>query len=329
MDDDIRYTGRKRRKQLFDNDSHLQLTPGNLLPFENIAKFASQWYSSGILGVALSNFFKKSLYRKAPPTLVRVTSIERVSPGLVAITFSGEGIQLFPEVCPAAHVKLFFPRDGQVEPVLPTLGPKGPVWPNSAAKPIVRTFSLRHCQPSRGEITVEFALHNCNGYASSFAKQAKVGDRLGVSYPGGPDPMLPVAEAYCFVGDMSAMPAIASLLEALPTDAIGSVHISLETPDNVRNLPRPSSVSLQYHFEDLGVVQKIVSAVEIDPLFRKTIESTYYWVAGEHHIVLSIRDFLKHKLQVGKGQIYALPYWKHNADEESYHDERDALMHNS
>ena len=89
------------------------------------------------------------------------------------------------------------PLAGQTQPDLPTLTENGPRWAADAVRPIVRTYSIRAVRPEQAEVDIEFAIHDHRGPAVDFARRAKAGDKIGISNPGGPKPMLPAADFYC------------------------------------------------------------------------------------------------------------------------------------
>lgn len=271
----------------------------------------------------MSHYFRKSLYRASPPCLLQVKRAVQISPGLLRITMTGDGLDSFPAFCPAAHVKLFLPRPGQNRPALPTLGPDGPIWPVAEPKPIVRTYSVRNFRHAAREIDVEFAIHGVEGPATRFARRAAPGDYIGMSYPGGPDPMIPPASCYYFAGDMSALPALASILEHLHQDARGAALIRCDDEQDVQNLQRPAAMHLDWVVGGIRSTGKVIEAFKTLPSPPK---DTFFWVGGEHTLAVSLRQYLNQDSGVPKDALYALPYWRHSYDEENYHKIRDAIM---
>ncbi len=90
---------------------------------------------------------------------VWVTRVERLSPRMVRVTFTGDDLHAFAWNGPAAHIKLIFPEDGQAEPAMPQ--PDGP-------RPTrIRTYTPRRFDPTVPELDVEFVLHG-DGPASSW-----------------------------------------------------------------------------------------------------------------------------------------------------------------
>ena len=78
-------------------------------------------------------------------------------------------------MAPAAHIKLAFPRAGQLEPPLP--GPDGP------RPTLIRTYTPRRFNPSVPELDVDVALHGGVPVAA-WAAQARPGQALLLGGPG-------------------------------------------------------------------------------------------------------------------------------------------------
>jgi len=259
---------------------------------------------------------------RTPPRMLEVVRAETIGHHLRRVVFSGPQLVGLPRR-PGAHIKLFFPRPHQTRPVLPELGPHGPIWPPADVRPIVRTYTLRDYDPARNELAVEFVLHAHGGPASRWAADARPGDALGLAGPGGPDPMVPPSAFYGFVGDLSALPAIHAVLEGLPSDARG--HVLCEVPDaaDIRELRRPVGVEVQWF---VRAPQRPSPLPEAATRLPWNTPGTYAFLAGEHGAVVAIRDHLRARYGFDRRTMYATPYWKAAEDEETYHEERHRVM---
>ena len=140
------------------------------------------------------------------PRLLTVKHIQDVSPHLRRICLTSPELADYPFTCGGAHIKIMLPKPGQAHAVLPTPTPQGPRWEDPSQRPIMRTFTIRAFRREALELDIDFALHDDGGPASRFASQAKPGDLLAISGPGGPDPMLQPASYYYMVGDLTALP---------------------------------------------------------------------------------------------------------------------------
>ena len=166
--------------------------------------------------------------KRTPPRLLEVQACFNPHPQLRRILLTGDTLRNFPVDHYGGHIKIFLPRAHQQQPVLPTLGPKGPIWPADNERPITRTYSVRYYNPVNNTLAIDFVMHKHSGPAASWAQKAKPGDLIGVAGPGGPNPLLAPAQHHIIAGDLTALPAIQAIIEALPSTAKGAIFIAGE-----------------------------------------------------------------------------------------------------
>ena len=263
--------------------------------------------------------------RTRAPYLISVARVEDVTPHLRRITFYADDLQYYPANAAAAHIKVFLPRAGQSQPDLPRLTENGPVWAADAVRPLVRTYSVRAIRPEQQEIDIEFAMHDHNGPAVSFARHAKAGDKIGISNPGGPKPMLPDADFYCLAGDPSSLPAIAALLENLPARSEGHAFIRVDSSADALDLRKPAGFELSWIIGGTDKTAELVTQFCAQPL---PAGRTHFWLAGEDQLVVTLRRYLRRERQCERNQLYAVPYWREGLNEEGYHETRHEIMDN-
>lgn len=262
------------------------------------------------------------------PRLLEVASVHTPAPGLRRVTLVGSELSDFPRRCAGAHIKVFVPRPGQREPVLPTRGPSGLEWPveDEHQRAVIRTYSVRRFEPGDqlrpAELDVEFVIHGHGrgGPASKWAAAAAPGDRLGIAGPGGPMPMLPDSGRFVLAGDLSARPAMTAIVEQLAPDRRGVVLMEIDDGDQRVEFAHPVGVELHWIVREAGQA-RLLAAVR-DQLRG----SDFLWVAGEHHSVVAIREFARTTLGLPRCREYAVPYWKRDENEEQYHMQRHAVM---
>jgi NADPH-dependent ferric siderophore reductase len=257
--------------------------------------------------------------------MLEVDSAESLTPHLRRVVFRSPTLAQL-DAWPAAHVKLFFPRGPQREPVLPTLDTSGrPVWPALDQRPVTRTYSLRRYDRERCSLTIDFALHEPSGPAATWAARAEPGQRVGLAGPGGPRPLLRPAPWYLLAGDLSALPAMAALLEGLPGDARGHAFIQVPSPLDMQVIRAPEAMRLTWLVADADAEQrtKLVESVQQVPFLPG---DPFVWLAGENAHVVALRDFMRRERAVPSARLYAVPYWKRSESEEEYHAERHRVM---
>lgn len=269
--------------------------------------------------------------KRAAPRLLQVLRTQRLSDAMQRVTLSGEELLGFPTDRNGAHIKIFLPRQDQKKPVLPTMGEKGPVWPEAHLRPITRTYSVRRYCAQTNELDVDFVLHGDRSPASQWAGQASAGDYLGVAGPGGPDPLLSPAPQHFLVGDLTALPAISALLEQLPETTKGHVLIEIDHHHHRQEITHNTQMTLHWVLRDPDIPPR--SAPRNALLSQLTTlrlpqpeNPVSAFVAGENSMVLAARDHLRQAYGLRKHNLYAIPYWRRGQDEEAYHQERHSIM---
>ncbi|MES2933375.1 MAG: siderophore-interacting protein [Pseudomonadota bacterium] len=264
--------------------------------------------------------------KRTPPRLLGVLRTEQLTPHMRRITLGGAALAGFPSDSNGAHIKLLLPLVGQREPVLPTLGPDGPVWPPAEIRPIARTYTVAWYDADAAELAVDFVLHGDDGPASRWANHAVPGDAIGVAGPGGPARFQPDADRFLLLGDPSACAALAAVLAALPTWALGHAFIEVPQRDDILPLPHPPGIQLHWlirHGQRAGNSSLLLDAVRQLDWPDGKVSVT---LAGESSQVVAIRNFLLTQRDVPRSALYAVPYWKDEHTEEAYHAERHRIM---
>lgn len=255
------------------------------------------------------------------PGLIEVVEASVPFPGLRRLTFAGARLAAFPEKCSAAHIKLFFPKTPDAIPELPHRDAEGrKVWP--AERPITRTYSVRSFDAATQRLSVDFVLHHVPGPASDWARHARPGQRIGIAGPALPEVLERTPDWNLFVGDLSALPMISALVESLPAEAVAEVLLELPTHRPVR-FDAACRLTVTQRLGDRGAsLLAMVQQVRWPP----SNQPCRVCVAGESSVTVSIRKHLERSVALPKACMYTVPYWKHAASEEEYHQERHSQM---
>ena len=250
--------------------------------------------------------------------MVEVVAVRPLSPNAVAFTFGGPGLE---RVCydgADQRMKLLFARPGQPLPILPGEDD----WYGDylalpeEERPVMRTYTLRSQDPESGRIDVEFILHGATGPASAWALDAKPGDKVGiiastVEDGGNARPYAPGdADWQLLVGDATALPAIASILEQLPETAVARVFIQVPSPDDERKLDTPAD-DVQITWLSEGSPAEAVRDAKLPD------GVPYAWVAGEAAMVRSVRRHLVSERELRPRAHYFSGYWRRGVSEDA------------
>ena len=252
---------------------------------------------------------KPARKRRPPPRVSRVEAIERVTPGLVRITFGGPEMLGFAAPRPGGHIKLFFPPAAMIWP---------PVDPNAPRAPS-RTYTPRRFDAERGLLEVEFVLHG-EGLASTWAENTCIGDVMTIGGPGGGYDAPPDATNIVIVADDSAMPAAGMVLEALPKGCRASVICEITDRLEERSLsPIVACNPVWLHRMAAGtapgaLLEKVVA--EMAP----PSPDTCWWVACESGAMRRIRDIAIRQLGADRTRLHTRGYWKQGHSNHPDHD---------
>ncbi|MEW2171064.1 siderophore-interacting protein [Streptomyces sp. NPDC007027] len=250
-------------------------------------------------------------------TYVRVVDVERVTPGTARIGFTADELPGLLEDRPDQQMKLCLPRDGQPEPRLPECGsddPYGMRWYEAylaipeAERPWMRSFTVRSYDRRRNVMTVDFVLHGAGGPASRWGAAARVGDVLGMV---GPSSLyarpLPEARRMLLAGDETALPAVATVLEALPAGTGAVVYAEVANAAEERELPPAAGgAEVRWVHRDRG--GSLVDAVRGAGADLDGVDAA--WVAGEASAVRALRRHLVEDRELPKSAVEFSGYWR-------------------
>jgi len=302
----------------------------------------------------------------APTVLVEqveVVAVHRLSPSFVRLELGSPALADLDDG-PALdqRIKLIFPRPGR--PLFSTDGFDGSWYESWCALPeedrgSMRTYTLRGRVGDGAEtrMLVDFVVHgedDGHGPGGDFAAGVQVGQRVVAIAPrrgheyGGIEFLPGDARHLLLVGDETAVPAVAGVLEALPADARGAVFVEVPTTGDVLPLEAPAGVEVTWLPRDggprgtalhaavldhlgrpdaLGLAESVPDD-EVDPDLWETPaysasgeapavaaptsawEGCYFWIAGESKVVTGLRRALVTELGVDRRQVAFMGYWR-------------------
>jgi NADPH-dependent ferric siderophore reductase len=237
------------------------------------------------------------------PRLLQVRRSERVTPGMVRVTLAGDELADFPGHGPDRRIKMFFPVPGQHQPAVPRASTGGPVWPAGQARPAIRTYTVRRYDPAVGELDVDFVLHAGHGPAAAWARDARPGAWVGVSEPGGHYTPDPAADFHVVIGDETALPAVATVLDAL---AGQRALTFLEIADGAERQQLPGPVTW-VHRDGRTAGEPLADAVRAADFPDGRGQA---WLSGESACVRDLRRHLIEDRGLDRRLVYATGYWR-------------------
>ena len=226
--------------------------------------------------------------RRKPPRPVEVVSVAKLTPRLVSVLVRGDALDGFRIEAPTAHVKVFLPADGQEDPA-------------------VRTYTPVRFDEASRTLELQFVLHG-TGPASEWAERAGPGDKLEVAGPGGRFVLDETATHWWLAADESAIPAVATLLEALPATATADVHIEVaDATDEIAFDSQAKTTVSWHHRRSPGAF-----GAELDEAARAADipAGARIWVACEAAAMRGIRRYFRNDRGLPPDSMVTRGYWR-------------------
>lgn len=242
-----------------------------------------------------------------------VERVRRLSPGMVRIVFSGDGLDGFVSTGVGdEYFRVFFPAEGQREPNLPFPTEDG-YWDFAeGVEPApMRTYTVRRWDAEASELTVDFVVHD-GGVAAAWALNARPGDVVGVNTPKGLyDPPAEI-EWQLLIADATGLPAAARLAENAPAGVRTRVVLEVSSPEDELDISPADGVELHWVHGGNGHaptrIEEILRASELPS------GPGYVWVAGETKATRGVRKHLRHDLKLPAAAYKVIGYWTENAE---------------
>jgi len=244
----------------------------------------------------------------APPAKPRkprypatVKRVEHLTPRMVRVTFTGPELADFAWNGPAAHIKLIFGAPAPTDGTAPAAAP--------AERPPMRTYTPRRFDRATGELDVDFILHG-EGPASTWASQAAAGQTITIAGPGRNYVVDPTADWFLLVGDDTAIPAIATILEALPPSASAAAFIEVVGPEDEVSMPARPNTTIHWLHRGEDAKQAGVPLEASVRSFQMPPGSGRVYVACEAGAMRRIRTHLLTDRTFSREHLTTRGYWK-------------------
>ena len=246
-----------------------------------------------------------------------VVRTEWKTPTLVRVVLGGGSLDGFAMVAATdAYVNLAFPPEaasygGVFDPAVIRATQARHDWPAR------RRFTVRSWDEISRQLTIDFVVHGDEGVAGRWASSTAIGDVLVFDGPAGGYRPEPTADWHLFVGDESALPAIASSVEALTPDALAVVRVVCDGPEHHVELNSPATTDVEW-LHRVGTPQDgqlLASAVQ-DLAFPRG--SGHAFVHGEAEEIRAVRRHLLRDRGWARAGMSCSPYWRRTMTDEAW-----------
>ena len=233
-----------------------------------------------------------------------------VSPRMRRVTLQGEDMARF--ASGGLHVRLLIPPKGRA-PVWPHAAPSAlPVWPSGEDRLTLRTYTIRRIDAAAGLVDIDIALHDAPGAPSAgsrFALSAEPGSAVGLMGPGG-GTVLPAAWSL-LVGDETALPAIARILETLPATARGVALIEVADAGEVQRLVAPPDLEVRWFLRNGrgagsgGLLEAALAGID-----WPDHDDVFAWAGTEFAAFKALRRHFRKDRGLARDRHLACAHWR-------------------
>lgn len=248
--------------------------------------------------------------------VLKLKSREFISPNYIRITLTG-AVADFEHTTVGDNNKIYIPPTGVNEVHFPVLDAETKKWvhEDKDKAPSVRTYTHNGINLKDNELFIDFVNHGECGPASSWALNAKPGDKLGVAMRKGAKELYPKEAAwFLMAGDATSIPVFRAMLKSFPKSAAGVCIITVPTKSDIQELDSKAAIEFQWivnsDTKDQSKLVDSVKAVQVPSIAK------FGYVACEFSAVKQIRSYLRKELQWSSNELYAYSYWKNGVAED-------------
>ena len=236
------------------------------------------------------------------PRAATVIRTETLTPHLMRVVLGGPGLADLPVGdCTDHYVKLQFPEGDRT---------------------VQRAYTVRSYDASSHQLTIDFVVHGDEGIAGPWAVAAQPGDEIGFVGPGGGYAPADDVDWHLFVGDESALPAIAASLERVAPGRRAVVVAEVEDAGEELALSSPGDLEVRWvHRAGSGLApgEELVDIVTTASLPRGAFDA---FVHGEAGFVREVRRHLRGERGLEPARLSASGYWRRGRTDEDWRAEK-------
>jgi NADPH-dependent ferric siderophore reductase len=175
-----------------------------------------------------------------------------------------------------------------------------------------RNYTVRRRGPGAHQLTCDAVVHQ-RGLASDWVRRARVGDRVGLDHARSWYRPPPTSAWQLLVADLSGLPALARILEDVPSGAEVSVIVEVAAAEDLDYLPARDDVAL-VSTVGTGNGHAPSRLAELVRAHAHPDGPGYCWFAGEAVASRNVRKHLRREYAWGADQYDVVGYWRFDSE---------------
>lgn len=175
-----------------------------------------------------------------------------------------------------------------------------------------RGYTFVDVRPDQGTFGLDFVLHEVDGPAGNWARDAEIGQQREVAMTPRPVTLPEGTTGLLLAGDVTALPAINTWIESTAAEVRIEVLLEDEHTDR-ENLPQASHPNLSWSWvaPEAGYRGSALASRlrEYRQPGAHKQPGLYAWAAGEKGLVKTLRPVLRDHLGLDRSQHFSQFYW--------------------
>lgn len=273
-----------------------------IVRYAGAEKLNFHWEGDGAGEGSLPPFFREMV----------VIGVSDLTPHMRRIRLRGDDLARYETG--GLHIRLVMPPKPPLKVKWPHLGADGrPVWPDGEYRLTNRVYTIRAINVDEGWVDIDMVVHPSSSVApgTDWAVQAQIGDIVGMTGPGGGE--APIADIYTLIGDETALPAIARILEDLPANALATVRIEIASAAEEQILETAAVLDLEWLYrngDEAGTTSLLIEAARDAAPIQMDDRRIFAWAGCELDAFKEIRSFWRKECKLSRDQHMAVAYWR-------------------
>lgn len=216
-----------------------------------------------------------------------VLDVSRTAPNCIRVQLSAPGLLDDMLLGPTAWLRFWFPD------------------PDGGDTEYQRAYTIVAPERQAGTFSIDMVVHDPAGPACKWAQGARPGMELPVTILGSKPFEVPedVPSGFLLIGDSASMPAISSILDALPPDVDVEVYLERHSADD-ELIPLADHPRCSVHWVDREDETSLAAAIE-----DRDWSNWYAWAGPETGSLKHLRKLLRDGFGFPKSDMHAQAYW--------------------
>lgn len=233
--------------------------------------------------------------------VTRIARVERLSPSYFRVRLEGD-LERFVDPADGLHFKLLLSDDGTLAPGLDQNGVTD--WPGGIKAWHRPVYTMRAMDPAGGWLDFDVFVHD-GGRVTQWCMAAQVGDQIAISGPNGGG--LISAPNVLLIGDETAVPVVARMLENAPEATTGKAILFVPDQEDSQPISAPAGIAVQW-------VLRGADETPLDALQGADLPAAerFVFFAAERSESQAARTWLTQQ-GLGRGEFRTASYWTRSA----------------